>query len=194
MDNMLIPTLLCPKSWEGMSGNETSRFCSYCKKNVHNLEAMTVSERLKLLSSPAASFCARYKIAIRRPVKGKEESYRRRILKCGAGVAALTGSVLLVFWEMHDERAKRTFYRAAAGLPGVGCLIPADLYEECQFMIMGELAIAPHTLPKLPNPANDETLPPHVDLNLDPVDINRLIEAAQTRRLPQPPVVSLKTK
>src|SRR5882672_9516006 len=96
---LLVPTLLCPKAWESMSGNEATRFCTYCKKHVHNLEAMSVSDRLALLSSPAASICARYKVAIRRPVKGKKESYIRHVLKYGAGVA-LTSSALLVLCEL----------------------------------------------------------------------------------------------
>ncbi len=110
---LLIPTLLCPKPWESMSGNETQRFCTYCKKHVHNLETMSVSERLALLSSPAASICSRYRVAIRRPAKGKEEAYYLHQAKHGAGVAVV-GSALLVLWEMHGEAEKERFYRAAA--------------------------------------------------------------------------------
>jgi hypothetical protein len=193
MDAMLIPTFLCPKAWEGMSGNETSRFCSYCKKNVHNLNAMSVNERLALLASPAARICSRYKVAIRRPAKGKEESYLRHLIKYGAGVA-LTGSVLLVLWEMQDEQAMRTFYRTAAGLPGMDRLIPADLYEESHCLILGEMVVTPPPPPTLTKPANDRSLPQHVDLDLDPIEINRLMEAAKSRRPELPPAVSLKSK
>ena len=193
MDAMLIPTLLCPKAWEGMSGNETTRFCSYCQKHVHNLEAMSVSERLALLSSPAASICARYKVALRRPAPGKKESYLRHLLKYGAGVA-LTGSVLLVLWEMHDERAKRTFYRTAANLPGAGCLIPAELYEERHYRVMGDIAVAPRPRPTVAKSGKDEPMPPHVDLDLDPGEINQLMESAMIQGLKQAPVVPLKIK
>src|SRR3954462_8006020 len=105
---LLVPTFFCPKPWEGMSGNETQRFCRYCKKHVHNLEALPVKERLALLASPAASICSRYQLAIRRPAKGHEESYRMHLLKHGAGVV-LIGSVLLVLWEMHAQAAKETY-------------------------------------------------------------------------------------
>src|SRR5207244_2805169 len=100
MDPLLIPTFFCPKAWEGMTGNEATRHCSYCNKHVHNLDALSVSERLALLSSPAAQVCARYRVAIRRPVKGREKSYYRHLLKYGAGVA-LSGSVFLVLWEIE---------------------------------------------------------------------------------------------
>src|SRR4051794_3915674 len=107
---LLIPTLLCPKSWESMSGDENQRFCSYCKKHVHNLAALSVSERLALLSSPASSICSRYHVALRRPTKGNEDSYYRHLAKYGAGVA-LTGSVLLVLWEMQGRAEPERFYR-----------------------------------------------------------------------------------
>src|SRR3954468_16331618 len=88
--SMLIPALFCPKPWEGMNGDETQRYCSYCKKHVHNLQGMPLSERLALLTSPAGSLCGRYQIAIRRAAKGKEDLYRQHLLKYGACVA-LTG-------------------------------------------------------------------------------------------------------
>jgi hypothetical protein len=99
-----------------MSGNETTRFCTYCHKHVPQLEAMSAGERMKMLSSLAARICSRYRIAIRRPAKGNEKSYLRLLLKNGAGVT-LTGSVLFVLWEMHAENEKRNFYRAVAGMP-----------------------------------------------------------------------------
>jgi len=168
---LLIPTLLCPKSWEGMSGSDTQRFCTYCKKSVHNLEALSVSERLALLSSPAASVCSRYQVAIRRPVKGKEDSYMRHLAKCGAGVA-VAGSVLLVLWEMHGRDEKERFYRAVAN--GTDCGMPSHLYREHRSVMMGDVALLmrqPDTKP----PA--EIFPgeiPHVDLKIDPNEIDRL--------------------
>ena len=100
MDSLLIPTFFCPKAWEGMAGNEATRFCSYCNKHVHNLDALSVSERFALHSSPAASICSRYKVALRRAKPGKRESYERHLLKYGVGVA-VAGSTMLSFWEMY---------------------------------------------------------------------------------------------
>ncbi len=200
-----------------MSGDETRRFCSYCKKDVHNLEAMNVSERLALLSSPAASICARYKIAIRRPAKGKKESYMRHMLKYGAGVAVCT-SALIILWEMHADEQKHTYYRAVAarppavscppiggcGLPGVkppgeawpDAEWPEALYVEVEAVILGGF---PMCLPKLAQPAHSQSddataTRRHIDLDLDQVELNRLLQPAKPAILKLKPADPLKDK
>lgn len=134
---MLIPTLFCPKSWEGMSGDETKRFCTYCKKDVHNLQGLPLSERLTLLSTPAASICGRYQIAIRRPAKGKENTYRQHLLKYGTGVA-LTGSILIVLWEWQGREEKQKYY-IAAGIPSSERGMPRKFYREHSSIVVGML-------------------------------------------------------
>ena len=188
---LLIPTLLCPKSWENMAGDETRRFCTYCKKHVHNLEALSVSERLALLASPAASICSRYQVAIRRPVKGHEESYARHLLKYGAGVA-LTGSVLLVLWEMRAEFVRdqwhaenRRFYRAAAADNRTHCGMPDDFYREDKVVLMGEITLLPKPITRH-DPAASTPFP-HIDINLDPLQVDRLLEQTMPKfPVPQP--------
>jgi hypothetical protein len=187
---LLIPTLLCPKSWEGMSGNETQRFCTYCKKHVHNLEALSVNERLALLSSPAASICSRYQVAIRRPAKGKEESYYLHIAKHGAGVA-LVGSVLLVLWEMHGQQAKEKFYRTVGpNHTPEECTMPNHFYCEHRVMIVGALEIPRCPPAPITNPVKPEPAPTHVDLKLDPLEIDKLIEQTKASP-PEPPRIDL---
>lgn len=34
----------CPMDWEGMEGDDVSRFCGKCRKSVVDLSAMTVGE------------------------------------------------------------------------------------------------------------------------------------------------------
>ena len=180
-DRLLLPTFFCPKSWEDMIGNETSRFCSYCKKHVHNLAALSAQERLALLTSPAGSICARYRVAIRRPATGKEESYVRHMLKYGAGVA-LSGSVLLVLWEMHEQSSRCPYYRASSGPNGAwttGCAWPEELYEEREVVTLG--IMEPLREPKNPGSASDSDQVAHVDLKLDPVAVDRLFEEARLR-------------
>jgi len=184
---LIIPTLLCPKPWETMSGDEAQRFCTYCKKYVHNLSALTVSERLALLTSPAASVCSRYKVAVRRPIKGKEKSYFRHLIKYGAGVA-LTGSVLLVLWEMHGRAEQEKFYRTAPLGGRFHCAMPNDLFEEHEIITVGMIAVPPasEAADKI-NPLESESSPPHIDLKLDPVEINRLIDQSIQRAPIQSP-------
>lgn len=182
---LLIPTLLCPKPWEGMSGNETTRFCTYCKKHVHNLEAMSANERLALLSSPAASICSRYQVAIRRPAKGQEESYYLHLAKHGASVA-MAGSVLLVLWEMQGQTEKERYYRAIAPrASSAGPIIremPKNHFCERQVYIVGDVALPPTPPPTTCSIPPGEP-PPHVDLRLDPVAIDQLAEQAKPAAL-----------
>ncbi len=50
----------CPKLWAGMEGNEKTRFCDVCQKNVHNLSMMNAGERRALLASTGESPCVAY--------------------------------------------------------------------------------------------------------------------------------------
>lgn len=172
-----IPTFFCPKPWENMSGDETSRFCTYCQKHVHNLEALSVSERWALLSSPAASICSRYRIAIRRPARGKEESYLRHLLKYGAGVA-VTGSVLLVLWEMPgqtDKSDQRRHYRAGAPVAGANCEMPDYLYEEHTSVTLGMIALPPQPPVEIETETAEIRPVQQIDIKLDPVEIDKLL-------------------
>ena len=181
-DRLLLPTFFCPKPWEGMSGDQTTRFCSYCRKHVHNLEAMSAGERLALLSSPAGSICARYRIAIRRPAKGKEESYARHLLKYGAGVA-VAGSVLLTFWEMHERDGRGKFYRLDDG-HGNGHEMPGDLYEERSGVTLGMMVateIEPPPSDTLAPEASDP--PPPIDVKLDPLPLHQLENPLRPEKL-----------
>jgi len=209
MDALLIPTLLCPKAWESMSGDETSRFCTYCQKQVHNLEALSVNERLALLSSPAASICARYKIAIRRPARGKRKSYLRHLMKYGTGVA-LTGAVMLVLWEMYAEHEKRIFYRAVAGKTPVRTFThdgwgateesldsdsPGSFYVEQEVTALGMMIAVPKPTVELhAEPGSPAFVPSHIDLHLDPIEINRLLQTAKPTPFEIQPFVPAKKK
>jgi hypothetical protein len=164
-----------------MSGDETRRFCSYCQKHVHNLDALSVSERLALLSSPAASICSRYKIAIRRPVKGKESSYYRHLAKCGVGVA-LTGSVLLVLWEMQGRTEREKFYRTAAYRGNVHAEMPNDLFHHHEAMVLGMPVLRDDLEAAKTNDAESNAPAQHLDLKLDPAEIDRLIDHSQFKQ------------
>jgi hypothetical protein len=168
MDALLIPTFLCPKAWESMSGTDKERHCSYCNKSVHNLAAMTARERLALLSSPAASICSRYRVAIRRPAKGRETAYHRHLLKYGAGVA-LSGSVILVLWEMHGQTAKDRYYRATGVTPG-SCAMPPDLFNEHQTFLLGMVVPQAESI----NNGSEANGEKSDDLTIDPREIDKL--------------------
>lgn len=181
---MLIPTLLCPKSWQDMSGDETQRFCTHCRKHVHNLDALSVTERLALLQSPAAAVCGRYRVAIRQPVAGREAAYFAHLAKYGAGVA-IAGTVLLVLWEMQRPETREQFYRAAGLAHPPGREMPPDYYVESETMVLGMIMVEPEWIPRpdSTDPASAVPSPPHVDLQIDSAEVLKL-----TPPLPLPPV------
>jgi hypothetical protein len=187
---LLIPTLLCPKSWEGMPGNDTERFCTHCQKKVHNLEALSVSERLALLSSPAAKLCSRYQAAIRRPRKAYRESYALHLVKYGAGVA-VAGSALVVLWEMHEQGMPRpSHYRAVT--PGWSCGLgpemPDEYYEEVQGVFLGGIGAADFPRPVLPQGREAARALAHVDVQIDHEEITHLFEQLKAPALARLPL------
>ena len=179
MEALLIPTFFCPKAWAGMTGDEKTRLCSYCNKHVHNLDALSVSERVALLSSPAAQICARYKIAIRRPKPGRRESYARHLAKYGLGVAA-AGSAILILWEMTAPDGN-SFFRAVR--PGWGGRDMAwHEYEEQQSIVLG-MMVAECPTPQ--SAAEELEAGPNraVDVQLSPAFLQQL----QDQLKPAPP-------
>ncbi|MCJ8329031.1 MAG: hypothetical protein HRT89_00315 [Lentisphaeria bacterium] len=50
----------CPASWNTMSGNDKTRNCSHCRKNVHNISAMTEDEILSFIEKQTETPCIRY--------------------------------------------------------------------------------------------------------------------------------------
>lgn len=50
----------CPKLWSQMQGDEKTRFCDVCQKNVHNLSMMNKGERRALMASTGESPCVAY--------------------------------------------------------------------------------------------------------------------------------------
>src|SRR5436305_13678269 len=49
----------CQESWQGMSGDERTRFCSRCHKHVHDLSALEAREIEALIEATQGRFCAR---------------------------------------------------------------------------------------------------------------------------------------
>lgn len=56
----------CPLKWEDMIGDENTRFCNVCNKNVHDLGSRTREEAEELIASGRA--CVRVKMPIAVPV------------------------------------------------------------------------------------------------------------------------------
>ncbi|MBC8140022.1 MAG: hypothetical protein H7Y38_01125 [Armatimonadetes bacterium] len=50
----------CRADWDAMVGDERSRFCGSCRKNVYNLSAMTTVEAAALIREKEGKLCVRY--------------------------------------------------------------------------------------------------------------------------------------
>ena len=56
----------CHAEWDDMSGDDKSRFCGQCSKNVYNLSAMTAGEAQNLIEEHEGTMCVRYYKRFRR--------------------------------------------------------------------------------------------------------------------------------
>jgi hypothetical protein len=50
----------CTASWDQMAGDQRSRFCEHCHKNVFNLSAIPRDEAERLVCEQGRSMCARF--------------------------------------------------------------------------------------------------------------------------------------
>src|SRR5258705_7289416 len=50
----------CNVDWDGMIGNERSRFCGQCSLNVYNLSDMSRREAEQLIASSEGRLCVRF--------------------------------------------------------------------------------------------------------------------------------------
>lgn len=50
----------CSARWEDMEGDERSRFCLHCSKNVYNLSAMSAQAATELIRQTEGRLCGRY--------------------------------------------------------------------------------------------------------------------------------------
>src|SRR5262245_26445583 len=64
MKNNALPDIRiaspCHADWGKMTGDERSRFCGSCQKNVYNISAMTSKEASNLIREKEGKLCVRY--------------------------------------------------------------------------------------------------------------------------------------
>lgn len=88
----------CPAKWDDMVGDERTRFCSGCKKNVHNLSALDAAEAEALLREKNGELCVRYfqradgTVMTQDCPDGVRRKKTRRLSVLAAGAFGLTAS------------------------------------------------------------------------------------------------------
>lgn len=50
----------CSADWNEMAGDEFSRFCDHCSKNVYNLSALTAEAAINLIREKEGNLCGRF--------------------------------------------------------------------------------------------------------------------------------------
>ncbi len=91
----------CNARWEDMTGDDKSRFCGKCEKNVYNLSAMTREEAELLVLEREGQLCARFfrradgtMITQDCPVGVRRKRLRLvGVLALGGGVAAMASGL-----------------------------------------------------------------------------------------------------
>ena len=53
----------CPAKWDDMVGDDKSRHCDRCQKNVYNLELLEPEELVELIERTEGKFCGRLSAA-----------------------------------------------------------------------------------------------------------------------------------
>ena len=88
----------CQEPWDGMRGDDRSRFCDRCELNVYNLSAMPSDEARDLIQNREGRVCVRF---FQRPdgtvltedCPVGRETWRRRLARAASRVAALLSVV-----------------------------------------------------------------------------------------------------
>jgi len=65
----------CPKNWNEMIGNDKTRLCRHCDKDIYNISAMTRKEARKLVAKSADNICVR----MARTPDGKIQTLKRQL-------------------------------------------------------------------------------------------------------------------
>lgn len=102
LDNIRVATP-CRADWNQMTGDERTRHCGDCKKNVYNLSNMTREEAQALIIEKEGKLCARYyqrhdgTILLKDCAVGIGARRKRRII--AAGAMALLGTAALFAYK-----------------------------------------------------------------------------------------------
>lgn len=115
----------CNEAWDNMVGDERTRFCGKCQKNVHNISEMTRDEAETFLESTAGAACVRmYKrvdgtiLTADCPVGVRKKRVKRLFLATvGGGLAAVAGAV--AFWQYEETVVMGDIGEPIAGQPHV---------------------------------------------------------------------------
>ncbi len=130
----------CPMNWDGMDGDNRSRYCTACGKHVHDLTAVTPEVAAGLITSQSGHLCARLyqrddgTLTTRPPQAVAQPRARplqftiRSIMGVIAGVAALLG-VTRLFADRTPPPAAQPPAPLGTGVLGGVRVVPRDYVQ-----------------------------------------------------------------
>lgn len=107
LDNIRVASP-CSADWSKMTGDERTRHCGDCKKNVYNISELTRDEAERLIVEKEGRLCVRYyqrmdgTILLKDCVVGVRRKRRRRVIVAGAA-AMLAGGAAIAFAKFREE-------------------------------------------------------------------------------------------
>jgi hypothetical protein len=155
LDNIRVATP-CTADWSQMTGDDRTRHCGECRKNVYNLSGMTREEAEALLIERNGDVCVRYfqrhdgTILLADCSVGVSRRRRRRLIAAGAATLLVSGAA---------AAALRSNPRCSGGEMVMGAVGPAYTAPAEQVQaeppmreIQGKYERAPDPQPKMGKP------------------------------------------
>lgn len=106
LDNIRVAAP-CSADWAKMTGDDRTRHCGDCKKNVYNISELTRDEAERLIVAHEGRLCVRYfqradgTILLKDCIVGVRRK-RRRVIVAGAA-AMLAGGAAIAFAKFREE-------------------------------------------------------------------------------------------
>lgn len=136
----------CPADWASMVGDDRTRFCPSCEKNVYNLSAMTAQEAEQLIREKEGNLCVRYfqrkdgtVLTSDCPVGVRRRRVRRSVAAGVVVVAAGVGVVETVQFARNYETMLLDYGRVKPERKGRPPELIGQLTQE-QFLMWDEMA------------------------------------------------------
>ena len=163
LDNIRVAAP-CTADWNQMTGDDRTRHCGACKKNVYNLSGMTRDEAEALLIERNGDLCVRYfqrhdgTILLADCTIGVTRRRRRRWI-AAAGAMLLAGSAGATALARHGTSVDVVMGGIAAPTPGSPAVAASPPPAIMGKLVVGELAPRSPSVAE-PSPAPARTAPP----------------------------------
>lgn len=130
----------CHADWGKMTGDERSRFCASCQKNVYNISAMTSKEASDLIREKEGKLCVRYFLRRDGTILTQDcpvglAAIRKQFLKIAAAFVSMLAMVGL------GSGCKKEESRALAGEVSIA----PQTQPNSMTQVMGDFAVPPQT-------------------------------------------------